>query len=345
MFVTKNSAHRDLQKALDLVNRCNLAAVNSLNIFASTRSRSDILAAVLRNVAIALDSASSNRIVLLDHGPVNELVQFRIGLHLLNAAVNEVHSGLHSDQHSLSQISLGTQRLVAHDGVALHALGIAAHVVHINSHEVAEAVRHEVSGKIGSHHLLHISDEEALLLEVLAHHAVGVGVHIAPVDAGLHHLLALSVHVQHGLVDEALLGGELSVHRAHGGDIAGVALVLGSHVHQQPLAIVHLTVVGGASMSVVEDAAVTSRSANRNEGILAAASLEVGGVQEGGLDLGLVHLGLKRSHVVQMGLRANSSAVAVNLHFLRSLEHTALRDHLEQILLIDGVLLNAIEVS
>ena len=179
---------------------------------------------------------------------------------------------------------------------------------------------------------------------MLAHHAVGVGVHVAPVHAGLHHLLALAVHVQHGLVDEALLGRELSVHGAHGGDIAGVALVLGAHVHQQPVAVVHQTVVGRASMSVVQNAAVAARSANRNERELTARALEVARVHERRLNLGLVHLRLQSGHVVQMSLRANATSVAIDLHLLRGLEHTALRDGLEQVLLVHVVLLNAVEV-
>ena len=169
--------------------------------------------------------------------------------------------------------------------------------------------------------------------------------HVSPVHAGLHDLLALAVHVQHRLVDGLLLGREVAVHGAHRRDVARVALVLRAHVHQQPVAVLHQAVVGRARVTVVQDAAVAARRADGDKRHVSAAALEVVRVQEHGLDLRLVHLRLQRRHVVQVRLRADLAHVAVDLDLLRGLDHTALRDRLEQRHLLDGVLLNAIEVS
>ena len=334
-----------VNKALNLIDAGDLSGVRLLNVLNSARSAGDILTAVLGNVHIALDTASSNGVVLHDLVPVHELVHVGVLLDHVNAAVHEVHTGLHGDQHALSQVTTGTQRLVSHAGVALHVGSVATHVVDIDSHEVSQTVRHEVASHVGLENLLLVSLEETLLQEALDHHAVGQRVHVHPVDAGLHEELALAVHLQHSLVDEALLVAELAVHRAGGGDIAGVALVLGAHIHQQPLAVVHLAVVGSASVSVVEDAAVATRGADGNEGDVTAATLEVVGVEEHGLDLRLVNLGLNGAHVVQVRLGADLGHVAVDLHLLGGLDHTALRDGLEQVLLVDVVLLDAVEVS
>ena len=334
-----------VNKALNLVDAGDLSRVRLLNVLHSTRSAGDILTAVLSNVHIALDTASTNGIVLHDLVPVHELVHVGVLLDHINAAVHEVHTGLHSDQHTLSQVASGTQGLVSHTSVTLHVGSVAAHVVHIDSHEVSQTVRHEVASHVGLQNLLLVSLEESLLQEALNHHAVRVGVDVHPVYAGLHHQLALAVHLQNGLVNESLLVGELAVHRAGGGDIAGVALVLRTHIHQQPLAVMHLAVIGSTSMSVVENAAVAARSADGNERDVTASTLEVVRVEEHRLNLRLVNLGLNGTHVVQMSLRTDLGHVAVNLHLLGGLDHTALRDGLEQVLLIDVVLLDSVEVS
>ena len=101
--------------------------------------------------------------------------------------------------------------------------------------------------------------------------------------------------LEHSLVDDALLGGELAVGRERARDVRGVARILGAHVKQaadgcatkgnentfEPhVAVAYDLFVGLLGVSVVEDGAVVAAGADARVRHVTTAAVEVRVVQK-----------------------------------------------------------------
>mmetsp|Transcript_9387 Transcript_9387/g.32445 ORF Transcript_9387/g.32445 Transcript_9387/m.32445 type:complete len:332 (+) Transcript_9387:909-1904(+) len=193
----------------------------------------------------------------------------------------------------------------------------------VDADEVAEAVGHEDRPKVGRHHLVEVSRQEPARREAREDRPLRQGVHVEPGHSRLHGCDHLGMRVQHGLVHDPLLRGELSRRRKSAGDIRRVPVVLPARIDQHEAAVWDLARVGRAAVPVVQERAVLPSADDGSIGREPAATARVAVVQELGLELELHHAGFAGLHHPDMGVGADFADVTHHLHLLGGLRAPA----------------------
>jgi hypothetical protein len=102
----------------------------------------------------------------------------------------------------------------------------------IQSHEVAESVRHKHGPQPDSHHGIYVSLQYACRPQLLQLNSFCQPVHVHPAHPGLDGGHYSTVCLQDSIVDDLLLLSELAIGRERTGDVTGIAAVFTSHVKQ-----------------------------------------------------------------------------------------------------------------
>ena len=305
--------------------------------------RGEHLVPVLRHQHVVLDADAAEAVeahqLVLDE----ELAEGGVLEGGVEHEVVEVDAGLHGEDHAGLQHSAGAQARVAGVRQPLHAALVAADVVGVEPEAVPEAVRHEERAEVHLHHLVDVAGDDAGLLEPLEDDAVRERVHVLPVHAGLHRRDDAAVRREHDLVQLLLDRRELAVRREGRREVAVVAAVLRAHVVQDEVAVADLLRVGRAGVPVVQDRAVPAAAADRRERAAARAAVEVRVVEERRLELVLHHAGLDGLHDAHVRAAGDADDVAHHFDLLLRLDEAALVEHPPERVLLDGVLLDAVE--
>mmetsp|Transcript_135221 Transcript_135221/g.320529 ORF Transcript_135221/g.320529 Transcript_135221/m.320529 type:complete len:343 (+) Transcript_135221:267-1295(+) len=263
----------------------NLAAHYCLNLLDCPGRDSKVFNAIVGHQNIVLQPDAAKVIELRNAVPVEELAEFRVFLCLPQGIIHEVDSGLNRQHEARLQDPLTPQRLEAIPGVTLSTFRIAAHIMGVDSQEMAEAMRHQHTTHIGCHHFVHVAHQQAGSCELLAHYAVRELVHINPCHTRLHGAQDSKLHGCYGLEDEALIFGEGASCRKGIGDVGSVAVVLAAHVTKNDVAVLQPSIIGGTSMTIVQNCRVRARARNRSVGQQAATSVVVARVGKGAFQL------------------------------------------------------------
>lgn len=130
--------------------------------------------------------------------------------------------------------------------------------------------------------------------------------HVRPRDAGLHGIHHAPQGVEHGFVHVPLLLRKGPVDGEAGGDVGGIAVVLGAHVVEHGGAVVEAVAVGLSCVPVVQGGAARAGGADRGVGEVPGGAQGVGKVPEERLHLELVHAGHRCSHHAHVGQRRDA---------------------------------------
>jgi len=274
-----------------------------------------------------------------------ELGSGRIGHSGNDGELVEVHTRLASDDHARDERTSGTK--LADSGLldALVATREASDIVSIEADQVAKTVRHEDSTHVLLHHLINVTHEEATLDQLGEADTLSKTVHIGPHHAGLHLSLNATLHGKNGLVDIALVLSELAVGREGGGQITIIAVVFATTIDQDHITVLDLTIIGKSSMAVVQSGSVGTAGADGSVANIAATTVEVAVVEEGGLKLVLVHAGLDSAHDSLVSLSGHSDDIAHDLDLSRALGNTALGKISDELATVNAVLVETVKVD
>jgi len=274
-----------------------------------------------------------------------ELSSGRISHGGLDGELVEVHTRLASDDHARDERTSGTQLADTRLLDALVATREASDIVSIKTDEVTKTVRHEDSTHMLLHHFVDVTNEEATLDHLGEADAFGKTVHVGPHHTRLHLCLNTALHGEHSLVDIALVLSELTVGREGGGEITIIAVVFAATVDENHVAVLDLTVVGESSVAVVESGSVGTTGADGSVANVTAATVEVAVVEEGRLELVLVHARLDGAHDGLVSLSSHADDIAHDLDLSRALADTALGEISNELATIHTVLVEAVKVD
>jgi len=274
-----------------------------------------------------------------------ELGGGRIGHGGLDGEFVEVDTRLAGDDHASDERTGGAELADAGLHDALVATREASDIVGVEADEVTKTVRHEDGTHVLLHHLVNVTNEEAALDHLGEADTLSKTVHIGPHHAGLHLSLDAALHGEHGLVDVALVLSELAVGREGGGEITVIAVVLAATVDEDHITVLDLTIVGEGSMAVVESSTVGATGTDGGVADVAAATVEVAVVEEGGLELVLVHARLAGAHDGLVSLGGHADDVAHDLDLSRALADTAFREVSDELAAVNTILVEAVKVD
>mmetsp|Transcript_11976 Transcript_11976/g.21383 ORF Transcript_11976/g.21383 Transcript_11976/m.21383 type:complete len:272 (+) Transcript_11976:378-1193(+) len=167
--------------------------------------------------------------------------------------------------------------------------------------------------------------------------------HINIRHAGLHCAHDTKLRGKHGFINELLVIGELAIYRERAGDVAGIALVLGSHIQECHIAVAQEAVVRGSSMAVMKHGAMILTSTDGGVTLMAASPTEVTPVLEHTLQLKLAHTRASVCHNPAVCFAANAVNVAHELDFIFALVHAAVNDCFIQHTVVHTKVLDAIK--
>jgi len=255
----------------------------------------------------------------------------------------EVDTRLASDDHARDERTSGTQLADSRLLDALVATREASDIVSVKADEVTKTVRHEDGTHVLLHHLFDITHKEATLDELLEADALGKTVHVRPHHTRLHLSLHTTLHGKHSLIDITLVLSELAVGREGGGQITIIAVVLTATIDEDHVAVLNLTVVGESSMAVVKSGSVGTTGTDGSVANVAAATVEVAVVEEGGLELVLIHSRLDSTHDSLVSLSGHTNDIAHDLDLSRALGDTALSEISDKLATINAVLVEAVK--
>jgi len=272
-----------------------------------------------------------------------ELGSGRIGHGRNDGKLVEVHTRLAGDDHARDERTSGTELADAGLLDALVATREASDIVGVKADEVAKTVGHEDGAHVLLHHLLNVAHKEATLDQFGQADALSKTVHVGPHHTGLHLCLNTALHGENGLVNITLVLSELAVGREGGGQITVVAVVLTATVDEDHVAVLDLTVVGESSVAVVESGSVGTAGADGSVANVAAATVEVAVVEEGGLQLILVHAGLDSTHNSLVCLSSHADDIAHDGNLSRALGDTALGEISNKLAAVNAILVEAVE--
>mmetsp|Transcript_59985 Transcript_59985/g.141465 ORF Transcript_59985/g.141465 Transcript_59985/m.141465 type:complete len:230 (-) Transcript_59985:525-1214(-) len=112
----------------------------------------------------------------------------------------------------------------------------------------------------------------------------------------------LVFRLEHRRVQGALIRRELAVDRERARDVGGIAVVLGAHVVEHEVSVLHLPTVRRSCVSVVEHRGIGSGASDGRVGSVAHPTVHVAVVQEYSLELILHHPWLAPAH--DLGVRS-----------------------------------------
>jgi len=317
----------------------------SLNFFASTWNIIKQFMASFSDENIILQTDTTKVLeafhLLLDE----ELGSGRISHGRNNGVLVEVHTRFAGDDHARDERTSGTKLADARLLDALVATREASDIVGVEANEVTKTVRHEDSAHVLLHHLLDVANEEAALDQLGETDALSKTVHVRPHHARLHLCLDAALHSKHSLVDITLVLSELAVCREGGGQITIIAVVFAAAIDENHITILDLTVVGESSVAVVKGGSVGTAGTDGSVADVAAATVEVAVVEEGRLELVLVHARLDGAHDSLVCLSSHADDIAHDLDLSRALADTAFSKVGNKLATVNAVGVKALELN
>jgi len=274
-----------------------------------------------------------------------ELGSLGIGHGRLNGELVEVHTRLASDDHARDERTSGAELADARLHDALVATREASNIMSVKADKVTKTMRHEDGAHVLLHHLVDVTNEETTLDHLSEADTLSEAVHVRPHHTRLHLSLNTALHGENGLIDITLILSELTVSREGGGQITIIAVVLTATIDEDHITVLDLTVVGESSMTVVEGSSVGTTGADGSVTDVAAATMEVAVVEEGRLELVLVHAGLNGTHDSLVSLSSHANDIAHDFDLSRALADTALREVSNKLATINAVLVEAVKLD
>lgn len=234
-------------------------------------------AAGLGDEDVVLDADTAKVFPLLKFVEVDKVFVGAFGMPFVDEGGNEVAAGLVGDYEAGLELATaaeaGQTKLVGGTGLIIVAhinLTIVLHIMDIQAHHVAEAVRHEETVSAISYDIINIALEDAEVFIALSQDLADGGMDLLVGDAGAGDADAFELRGKHDFVDGALTIVELTTNGHGTGDVG--AVVHGSFatgIHHQHTAELEFVVVA----VVVEGFAVDSHDHGEAYGAVALPSL------------------------------------------------------------------------
>ena len=188
-------------------------------------------AAILGYENIVLDADTAKVFPFLELVEVDEVLVGAFGMPFVDKGGHEVGSGLVGNDVAGLETASATKHVEAELGgrtglvvVAYINLAVVLHVVNIEAHHVAKAVRHEERMSAVGYDVVDVALEDSKVFVALSKDAAGGGMNLLIGDAGTGDADGLHVGGKNQLVDGALAVGIVSADGNGTGDVATVVV-------------------------------------------------------------------------------------------------------------------------